>query len=175
TSLASGDLIVPLALGEVSGSVDPGDVALACHVPGRLGGRKLFVRDAHVADLLAVVVREGVGLSLLLVPTDRAGITRRALAQISGEKIFEVVFEGVAVTADDRLGPAGHGAALLTPALEAGALARTAEMVGGAQRILDLAVEHARTRVQGGRPIGGFPALPPPSPRLAPPAPPPPP
>ena len=32
-------------------------------------------------------------------------------------------------------------------------------MVGGAQRILDLVVEHAKTRVQGGRPIGGYQAI----------------
>ena len=32
-------------------------------------------------------------------------------------------------------------------------------MVGGAQRVLELAVEHARTRVQGGRPIGGYQAI----------------
>jgi len=40
-----------------------------------------------------------------------------------------------------------------------GALARTAEMVGAAQRVLELAVEHAKTRVQGGRPIGGYQAI----------------
>ena len=32
-------------------------------------------------------------------------------------------------------------------------------MVGCAQRILELAVEHAKTRVQGGRPIGGYQAI----------------
>ena len=32
-------------------------------------------------------------------------------------------------------------------------------MVGGAQRVLELAVEHAKTRVQGGRPIGGYQAI----------------
>jgi alkylation response protein AidB-like acyl-CoA dehydrogenase len=32
-------------------------------------------------------------------------------------------------------------------------------MVGAAQRVLDLAVEHARTRVQGGRPIGAYQAI----------------
>ena len=47
----------------------------------------------------------------------------------------------------------------LAPALRAGALARTAEMVGGAQRVLELAVEHAKTRVQGGRSIGGYQAI----------------
>src|SRR5206468_6392084 len=87
------------------------------------------------------------------------GITRLPLALISGEEIFEVAFDDVEVTADDRLGPAGRCGELLKPALQAGALARTAEMVGGAQRILDLVVEHAKTRVQGGRPIGGYQAI----------------
>jgi alkylation response protein AidB-like acyl-CoA dehydrogenase len=32
-------------------------------------------------------------------------------------------------------------------------------MVGAAQRILEMAVEHAKTRVQGGRPIGGHQAI----------------
>jgi alkylation response protein AidB-like acyl-CoA dehydrogenase len=32
-------------------------------------------------------------------------------------------------------------------------------MVGGAQRVLELAVEHAKSRVQGGRPIGGYQAI----------------
>jgi len=32
-------------------------------------------------------------------------------------------------------------------------------MVGAAQRVLELAVEHAKTRVQGGRPIGGHQAI----------------
>src|SRR5207245_3872868 len=158
-ALASGELITTRALTEENGSGDPDDVALACRVPGRLTGRKLFVKDAHVADVLAVVVRESEGLGLVLLPSERRGISRIQLAAISGEKMFEVVFDDVEVTAADRLGAAGYGGALLTPALEAGALARTAEMVGGAQRILDLAVAHARTRVQGGRPIGGYPAI----------------
>src|SRR4030095_4094013 len=158
-ALATGERIATLALIEESGSRAPADVALACSVPGRLTGRKLFVKDAHVADHLIVVMREGAGLSLLLVPTDRRGISRLPLDAISGEKLFEVVFDGVEITASDRLGSAERGDAALASVLAAGTLARTAEMVGGAQRILDLVVEHARTRVQGGRPIGGYQAI----------------
>jgi alkylation response protein AidB-like acyl-CoA dehydrogenase len=158
-ALATGERIATLALAEESGSSDPADVALACGVPGRLDGRKLFVKDAHVADHVIVALREGAGLSLLLLPTDRSGIGRLPLDTISGEKLFEVVFDGVEIAASDRLGAAGRGGAALATALAAGALARTAEMVGGAQRILDLVVEHAKTRVQGGRPIGGYQAI----------------
>ncbi len=158
-ALAAGERIVSLALVEESGSFEPDAIALACAVPGRLSGRKLFVKDAHLADELVVAVRIGGAPSLVVVPTDRPGVARLPLDAISGEKLFEVAFDGVEVRPDDQLGGVGDGAALLAPALRAGSLARTAEMVGGAQRVLELAVEHAKTRVQGGRPIGGYQAI----------------
>jgi alkylation response protein AidB-like acyl-CoA dehydrogenase len=151
-ALAAGERIATLALVEDGGSFDPREVALRCDVPGQLTGTKLFVKDAHVASDLLVVLAGG---ELLLLPADRAGIGRLPLDTLSGEKLFEVRFDAVQVHAEDRL---GKGDAL-PAALAAGALARTAEMVGAAQRVLDLAVEHARTRVQGGRPIGGYQAI----------------
>ncbi len=157
--LAAGARIASLALVEETGSFDPEAVALECTVPGRLSGRKLFVKDAHLADDLVVAVRAGGAASLIVVPTGRSGIARRPLDAISGEKLFEVTFDRVEIRPDDRLGAVGDGNALLGSALRAGSLARTAEMVGGAQRVLELAVEHAKTRVQGGRPIGGYQAI----------------
>src|SRR4029434_10797968 len=97
--------------------------------------------------------------SLILLPTDRPGIARLPLDTISGEKVFEVTCDGVEVRPEDLLGRVGGAAEILTEALRAGALARTAEMVGGAQRVLELGVEHAKRRVQGGRPIGGYQAI----------------
>jgi len=158
-ALAAGERVASLALVEESGSFEIDAVTLACTVPGRLIGRKLFVKDAHVADDLIVAVRIGAEVGLVLVPTDREGVTRLPLDAISGEKLFEVTFDGVEVRPDELLGPVGGGRTLLATALRAGALARTAEMVGGAQRVLELAVEHAKTRVQGGRPIGGYQAI----------------
>jgi len=159
SALASGERLATLALVEETGSFDPDAVALECRAPGRLTGRKLFVKDAHIADDLIVAVREGSGLSLLVLPAARRGISRQPLDTMSGEKLFEVTFDDVEVSADDRLGPAGRARETLASALQAGALARTAEMVGAAQHVLELAVEHARTRVQGGRPIGGYQAI----------------
>jgi alkylation response protein AidB-like acyl-CoA dehydrogenase len=157
--MAAGARIASLALVEETGSFDPAAVALECTVPGHLSGRKLFVKDAHVADDLLVAVRVGGTLSLLVIPTDRTGIARLPLDPISGEKLFEVTFDRVELGSDDMLGATGGGRALLSSALRAGSLARTAEMVGAAQRVLELAVEYAKTRVQGGRPIGGYQAI----------------
>jgi len=158
-ALAAGERVATLALVEETGSFDLDGVTLESAVPGRLTGRKLFVRDAHIADDLIVAVRVGGDLSLILLPTDQPGIAWLPLDTISGEKVFEVTFEGVDVRPEDLLGCAGGAADILASALRAGALARTAEMVGGAQRIVELAVEHAKTRVQGGRPIGGYQAI----------------
>ncbi len=150
-ALAIGDRIATLALVEAGGSFDPAVLTLTAD-HGRLTGRKLFVKDAHVADDLIVVLRDGA----LLLQSDRPGIARAPLAIMSDEKLFDVMFDDVEVRPDDRL---VIGREAIDAALQAGALARTAEMVGAAQKILEITVEHAKTRVQGGRPIGGHQAI----------------
>ena len=154
--LAAGDRIATIALVEESGSFDPDAVTLGAD-GGRLSGRKLFVKDAHVAHDLVVVARVRGELAYVLLPADRPGIARLPLDTMSGDKLFEVTFDGVEVREEDVLSEVGR--APLDAALRAGALARAAEMVGAAQRVLELTVEHARTRVQGGRPIGGYQAV----------------
>ena len=148
--LASGERIATLALVEETGTFDPAAVTLTVG-NGRLSGRKLFVAHADVADDLIVAVRDGA----VVVPGAAPAIARIPLDTLSGAPVFEVTFDGVPVHAEDRIAAPGA----LAAALQAGALARTAEMVGAAQRILELTVEHARTRVQGGRPIGGHQAI----------------
>ena len=158
-AMADGDRIATTAVVEGGGSFDLDAIALACEVPGRLTGEKLFVTDAHLADDLIVAVRGAGGLTLLLVPSDRAGVVRVPLDSGGVERRFAVTFDGVEVGADDVIGIPGRGRQPLAAALQAGALARTAEMVGAAQHVLELTVAHARTRVQGGRPIGGHQAI----------------
>jgi len=152
-------LLPAMAGGERLLSVTLSDDDDAVASRGRLRGRKLFVTDAHLAHELIVTAREGSDLGIFLVPVDRPGIGRLPLDAIGGDRLFEVTFDGVAVGAGDRLGGVGDGRGPVAAASRAGALARTAEMVGGAQRVLELAVDHARTRVQGGRPIGGYQAI----------------
>jgi alkylation response protein AidB-like acyl-CoA dehydrogenase len=147
-AMAAGERIVAVALGEAGNSLE-------IDARGRLTGRALFVEAAHVADALIVAARAGGSRTLIVLPADRRGLTRWPLEAIGPEKLFEVTCDGVALSAEDRLG----SATARHDALAAGALARTAEMVGAAQRVLEMAVEHAKTRVQGGRPIGGHQAI----------------
>jgi len=158
-SLARGERICALALTEDSASFERDGLGLEGDVGGKLTGRKLFVKDAHVADDLIVVTRGAAGPNLFLLETQRDGVAVAPMETIAGEKPCEVSFAGVELRPDDLLGAAGQGWELLRPALQAGALARTAEMVGCAQHILELCVEHAKARKQFGRPLGSFQAI----------------
>ena len=160
--LALGERICAVAVLEESGRLAPD--ALAMRVgPGRISGRKLFVADAHAAtDVIVVGGGPGApdgGLDVALLPATRSGIDVLPLDSMAGARVFEVVFDGVEVDAADLLSAPGDGAVLVAPALALGALAQAADMVGAAQRILELCVEHARVRVQSGRPIGSFQAI----------------
>jgi alkylation response protein AidB-like acyl-CoA dehydrogenase len=158
-AMALGERLCILALTEESAAFEPEAITLRGEVGGRIEGRKLFVKDAHLAHHLVLVVRGGGGFNLVLMDTERRGIMLTPLETMSGEKLFELNFAGVDVREGDLLGPAGGGWDALVPALHAGALARSAEMLGCAQRIMDLCVEYARVRVQSGRPIGSFQAI----------------
>jgi len=158
-TLASGERLCALALTEESASMSPEAVGVTGEPGGKLSGRKLFVNDAHVADILIVVARGASGLSLFVFEARRPGVAILPMAALAGSRPCEVTFDGVELNADDLLGERGHGWGLLQPALEAGALARAAEMVGCAQHILDICVEHAKGRKQFGRPLGSFQAV----------------
>ena len=53
----------------------------------------------------------------------------------------------------------GEGWDAISKMLDLAVVALAAEQVGGAQKVLDMAVEYAKVRVQFGRPIGSFQAI----------------
>jgi alkylation response protein AidB-like acyl-CoA dehydrogenase len=57
------------------------------------------------------------------------------------------------------IGTEGDGWTVLSNVLDLVAIGLAAEQVGGAQKVLDMAVEYAKVRVQFGRPIGSFQAI----------------
>jgi len=157
--MGQGRRICALALLEEGGELAPAAIALRGEAGGALDGRKLFVDDADAAHDLIVVARGRNGISLFHLERGRPGIALSPMAAMDGGRRFEVTFDRVPAHPGDLLGPEGAGWEILAPALRLGALARGAEMIGAAERILDLTVEHAKTRVQSGRPIGSFQAV----------------
>jgi alkylation response protein AidB-like acyl-CoA dehydrogenase len=148
-------LLPAVALAEESGRSELDAIEMRLDGPGRLDGTKLFVKDAHVATDLLVIGRGGEGATAAVLPMDRPGITVERLDAMGDEKLFVVRLAGVEIGAENLLG----GRLVIDPPLALGALARSAEIVGATARILDLAVEHAKGRVQSGRPIGAFQAI----------------
>src|SRR5215216_4967425 len=161
--IAAGELKATVALLEEGASWDADAVKLGAARGGgdfSLTGRKLFVPDAGVADLIVCVARDGDSLALLPVERGAEGVSVRPMPSMDAtRKLYEVGFEGVRVAGGAALGADGDARGALRGALEVATAVLCAEMVGGMHWVLDTSVEYAKTRQQFGRPIGSFQAV----------------
>lgn len=158
--IASGETIAALALTEENGRWDEAGVTATATQDGdawKLSGTKTYVIDGHTANLLIVAARTDAGVSLFAVDPTSRGVTRTPLATMDQtRKQARIDLNGV----DGRLiGQDGTGWATLERVLDLAAVALAAEQVGGAQFVLEMAVQYAKDRVQFGRPIGSFQAI----------------
>jgi alkylation response protein AidB-like acyl-CoA dehydrogenase len=128
-----------------------------------LSGSKIFVPDAHLADVLVVALRtrDGStmedGVSLFLVPKGADGLSIKVLPTIDEtRKLCEVGLDRVRVDAEALLGEPHAGWAALERVRDRALVALAAEMCGGAERVLDMTTEYAKIRIAFGRPIGSY-------------------
>jgi alkylation response protein AidB-like acyl-CoA dehydrogenase len=158
--IASGETIATLAFTEPSGKWDESGITTEATAAGdgwTLNGVKSFVLDGHTAGLIIVAARTAKGVSLFTVAGDAAGLTRTALSTMDQtRKQAKLEFADTPAT---LLGTEGEGWAVLSTVLDLAAVGLAAEQVGGAQKVLEQAVEYAKVRVQFGRPIGSFQAI----------------
>ena len=165
TGIARGQLIVTLALTEPGGRWDAAGVrtmASARDDDFVINGTKLFVPNAHASDYMVVAARSGDAerdISLFIVARQTPGIAQSLLETIASDRQSEVVFDDVVVPASSLLGDLNGGWATMEKVLQWGAVGKCAEMLGGAQQVLDMTVEYAKQRAQFGRPIGSFQAV----------------
>ncbi|HUF85376.1 MAG TPA: acyl-CoA dehydrogenase family protein [Acidimicrobiia bacterium] len=118
----------------------------------QLRGRPDPVPYAPSASV-AVVVAEGPdGPGLFAVDLDAIGVPPREPAMDQTRELGWLELDGAPAT---RIGDADAVEALL----DRGAAYASAEMLGGADRAMDMAVEYAKERVQFDRPIGSFQAI----------------
>jgi len=168
SKVCSGELIITVALIEVDGTYDAPSIDTTAKAKGDgyiLNGTKLFVPDANVADYVLVVARTkkssnpGDGITIFLVDAKSPGIKCTMLKTIARDKLCEVVFENVKIPKGNIVGTIDRGWPVIKSVLKKAAVAKCAEMVGGAQASLDMAVNYAKERVQFNRPIGSFQAI----------------
>ncbi len=163
--IAEGKFIPTVAIAEASGRFDAGGIELAATKKGSaytLSGEKFFVPDAHVADALIVAARTSGsgenGVTLLCIPAKEKGVTVTQLKTVDmTRRMCHVKFDNV--QADTVIGAENAGWPVLRRVLDIATAALSTEIVGTAQKALDIAVEYAKTRVQFGKPIGSFQAV----------------
>ncbi len=166
TRIAAGEAKATLAWTEPNVRWDAAGVTATARAAGGdvvLSGTKLFVPDAHLADVLVVAARtsEGSrpedGVSLFLVPKGVAGLETKLLPTMDQtRKLCEVSLRDVRVPGTALLGARDAGWAALARVLERATVALCAEMCGGAQRVLEMTTEYAKIRVAFGKPIGTY-------------------
>ncbi len=158
--IASGDMVATLAFTEESGKWDESGITMQATKDGdgyKLTGTKMFVLDGNAADLILVAARTDAGVSLFHVEAHTPGLKRTALATMDQtRKQARLEFADVPAK---PIGTEGEGWTVLERVLDLAAVALAAEQVGGAQKVLEMAVEYAKVRVQFGRPIGSFQAI----------------
>jgi alkylation response protein AidB-like acyl-CoA dehydrogenase len=167
--IARGEAKVCVALLEADGRYDPRGIGLRASIRGNratLNGTKLFVVDAQVADYVICVARTRggrnpeAGISLFLLDMKSPGIACTPLASIDQtRRLCEVSFSRVGVSLEAMLGGRDTAWPLLQRALDKATVALCAEMVGGAEKAMEMCVDYAKTRVQFGRQIGSFQAV----------------
>ena len=159
-TLADGSRVAAFAHGE-------GDLGWASPVTARveqdrsgrslLTGAKTFVLDAPIADVLLVsAADESGGTQLLIVRAEQPEVRVQRLQSIDPLRTLgDVEFSGAEAEVLDV-----DSAAAVCAQLEllAGCLLSW-EMVGAAERCLEMATDYALTRHQFGRPIGSFQAI----------------
>ena len=158
--IAGGTTLAALAVAEDSGSWAGDTITTRAEQSADawiLHGRKSFVVDGSVADLLLVAAQAAEGLSLFAVEATAAGLTRTRMRTLDLTRTQATLdLDGVPATLVGQVGGAGP---LLSAVRDRAVTALACEQLGGAQRTLETAVEHARTRLQFGRPIGSFQAV----------------
>lgn len=163
--ISRGQLIATLALTEPGGRWDARGVQTNAYRSGDeyvINGTKLYVPNAHVSDYLVVAARTGeadADISLFIVPSGAQGLVQAPLRTIASDRQSEIVFDDVRVPTSALMGEPNAGWDALDTALKWGAVGKCAEMLGGAERVLDMTVRYAKERIQFGRSIGSFQAI----------------
>lgn len=155
--IAAGTTKATVAFTEPNGKWDESGIEAIADADGKITGTKSFVLDGNTADLIIVAAKTAAGTSLFAVAGDAAGLTKTALSTMDQtRKQAKLDLDGVQGT---LIGTNGGGWDILQGMLDLAAVGLAAEQVGGAQMVLDMAVEYAKVRVQFGRPIGSFQAI----------------
>ena len=128
----------------------------------RISGEKRHVAFASSASRMLVLARTGDGetdVDLFLIDPNTSGITLTQQLTLSSDTQYKVIFDGVKVSAADRVGAAGTGWATFADVMLDGIILQAALAMGGAKRALEMTAEYAQDRKQFDKPLAAFQAI----------------
>jgi alkylation response protein AidB-like acyl-CoA dehydrogenase len=160
--VASGRTIAGVAWQEQPGQLEPAQIAAKATAQGEqilIDGKKQFVVPGSGADGWIVYAREAGNPGLFWVPAGLPGIELTEARRIDGTALSALNFVKVAIPLANRLASGDAARAAVDYANDAARIAQGAELLGVARRALEITLEHLKTRVQFGKPIGSFQAL----------------
>jgi alkylation response protein AidB-like acyl-CoA dehydrogenase len=158
----TGGLLPAVAWQERLGDIDVSNTTLFAEPTPtgmRLRGSKLCVVAGLAADGFIVSARPATGIALCWVPARTDGLSYTSQRRADGTEHGILQLESVEVPADHVLVEQPHGASVLAEALDHATVVASAELIGVAERALEITLEYLRTRVQFGKPIGSFQTL----------------
>ncbi len=131
-----------------------------------LNGEKRYITNGAIADVLTVMARTPVpgksetAVTAFLVTPDMPGFDvvepRMEKLGIRGTATAKLAFKNLVVPRENILGPLGKGLKVALTVLNYGRTTFGACCTGAAKTCLQLAADHARSRVQFGRTLGEF-------------------
>ena len=161
--LLSGQEFATWAFSEAAGRWDSEGVTMRA-TPDRdgivLDGAKSFVEALTVASQVLVTAQTDGELTQVLVPVDTPGVSVTPGRSVDMTRRFgSIHFDDVRLPIDAVVGDVGGAAATVRYQLSVALAIQCAELVGIADRTLEMTLEYGRDRFAFGRPIVSFQAL----------------
>jgi butyryl-CoA dehydrogenase len=168
--LARGDTLGCFALTEPASGSDAAGLQMTAKRDGsgwRLSGTKNFITNGVSADVVVAFAQtepgsRHKGITAFIVDKPSTGLSVGRVEQklgIKGSDTAQLVFEGVRVEDDQRLGQVGGGFKIALAALDGGRIGIAAQAVGIARACLEDALGYAKERQAFGKPIAELQAI----------------
>ena len=156
---------------ELAPQIAAGELILACAVDGErprarregagfvVDGVARNVVHGDSADRLVVACDGDEGPVVLVLDAGAAGVSRRGHRTFDGLRAAEIQFAGARAEAGAVLGEGAEAESLIERVVQHAIACLAAEATGVMAMVLDLTVEHLKTRAQFGQKLASFQAL----------------
>jgi acyl-CoA dehydrogenase len=163
----SGDVITAIAMTEPDAGSDLSAIRTTAIKKGDhyiINGRKTFITNGRIADLIVVAVKtdpvsSAFGTSLVVVPGDAPGLVRGRPLRKMGSRLaenIELIFDNCRVPSSNLLGREGFGARYLQERLPEERLEISIKCQVLAEEILKETLKYVKIRNVSGQRVGSF-------------------